>query len=249
MNPFTFSAPAAVKIMNTFMFSSCCALLASCSRPAPSPAASEPAPLMTAPQAGHSLSPCEDPLEIVLPAGLPGAPTATFEVEPSPHPAGPALGCHRVTVGQESTLSRGHEVFTIAAHPTQLQRVRVGLTTALVHIVPGQQVVIGPHACFVWQFIEPPLQPQDGAAATLVSLSPPSAWTRPVTYTEVGSATRDEPSLPGPLDDPLELGPAPCGFTRVSTGAERVALAVGHEQIWTLRVDASGKLSGSARAR
>lgn len=233
---------------------------------------------------------CEDPLEIVLPTPKDGGPTATFEVDPGGQ-IEPSLGCQSILFEgseQEAKLSQGNETFTIAAHDTDLQRIKVGHTTVLVHIPPGTHVKIGSHPCFSWQFLSPDLSVEGAKAPdatciseeedatcpegmtktrtrlavdplcedpeepqmrcvkpTLVSLLPPSAWTKPVTYAEVGAVDKNEPSLPGPLEPPLEVLPASCGFLRVSTGAERVFLAVGFGQEWKLRVDPGGKLSGT----
>lgn len=236
---------------------------------------------------------CEDPLEIVLPMPKDGAPTATFEVD-SGEQIEPGLGCQSIRFdGSDAPakLSKGDETFTIAAHETELQRIKVGHTTVLIHIPPGTHVKIGSHPCFSWQFLSPDLSVEGATAPdaiciseeedakcpdgmletstrlavdplceepeapqmrcvkpTLVSLLPPSAWTRPVTYAEVGAVDENEPTLPYPLDPPLEVIPASCGFLRVSTGAERVFLAVGFGQEWKLKVDPGGKLSGTVSA-
>ena len=238
---------------------------------------------------------CEDPLEIELPAPKPDGATATFEVDPGGD-IEPNLGCQAILIGSERKLSQGNETFTIAAHETELQRIRVGHTTVLVHVLPGTNVKIGTHPCFSWQFLSPdltvegavapdaacpePTKEEDAESAcpegmvetrsrlasdplcedvedpqyrcvkpTLVTLLPPSAWTKPVTYAEVGAVEDSYPSLPGPFEPPLEVVPASCGFLRVDTSAERVGLAVGVGQVWELRVDPGGKLSGSVSSK
>lgn len=98
-----------------------------------------------------------------------------------------------------------------------------------------------------------PLCPDRGEDVTrcvrpsLLTLNPPSAWTRPVQLVDVGDPNGEATTVPYPLMPPMELLPRECGFPVVKTGAERVSLAIGIAQHWTLSVDPGGRLTGSMK--
>ena len=143
---------------------------------------------------------CEDPLEIVLPTPKDGGPTATFEVDPGGQ-IEPSLGCQSILFEgseQEAKLSQGNETFTIAAHDTELQRIKVGHTTVLVHIPPGTHVKIGSHPCFSWQFLSPDLSVEGAKAPDATCISEEEDATCPEGMTKTRTRLAVDPLCENP---------------------------------------------------
>jgi hypothetical protein len=187
------------------------------------------------------MTPCERSLNIFVAPLQDEVPTATLRFSSANNGE---LQCADVLVGEKQVRLMPGESTTITAHPKELHRVYIRNQRLLVHIAPGSTIEFGGHPEHEWELRDDRFIQKEGLIPGQVWLSPPSAWTEPIT---VEASPEDPTPFPGIVDPPLALVPAPFPNVRVNTGNERVRLAIGNGEQWILEVNAEGGLTGSLK--
>lgn len=192
---------------------------------------------------------CSMPLIVKLPALDTTQPQAqlsvkTLEKESIDYNAA-VIECVHVVQGATQFIVNASESFPINAHASKLQRINVSGSDMLIAIKPGEQIEIAGNACFGWELRGDKFTQVERRSPAKLSLKPPGAWTQPVTLIDIGDTLTPPSAIPYLLGPPAMITPQRCGFHMVDTQAERVMLAAGFDEVWTLSVDPSGKARGT----
>jgi hypothetical protein len=211
--------------------------------------AREPDPELEQPELRPVAGSCAAPLVIKLPALDTTQPQAQLSVkalkEESIDYDFAAIECLHVVQGDAQFIVHASESFPINAHTSKLQRINVSGGDMLIAIKPDEQLEIAGNACFGWELRGDKFTEVERRSPAKLSLKPPSAWTQPVTLVDIGDTLTAPSTIPYLLGPPAMITPQRCGFHLVDTQAERVMLAAGFDEVWTLSVDPAGKAHGT----